>query len=357
MSLRTKLAQIWRELRTPPTTTPKIFTSSTTTSPTFTFSALTGLEQFGLSRILSSAPLPREAGFINPLHEYLTPFHHFEPLSLITALYDYNGFMIEISSFNDQLIMLRANSDGNLINCQDYGTVLLDEKEKVKAILIADGVSQTIAAQMAAYEIVQGFKEQIRLLNSTAITAKTINNLFNNIGDHTAFYGEALSREVIVEKITDAFETENGKQYSLTLNQLHKNAIEQELLGATTLLGIILGGKNQNSSISASPINWQFGYLDHQWRYSGKPQYATESCSSGDIVGLFTDGCMKKKYTTSASILTHLGELQKQHNYTALSDLGFVLFRDLIGEPTITPMSSSKKKRIADDALLVLYRV
>ncbi len=252
-----------------------------------------------------------------------------------------NGLELEISSVNGGVILRAAKED--LEVCDDYAGFVLNPDESVKAIVIADGASQSFAAEIASYYTVTRLIDQLRNFNGT-FNAQTIPDFLSEISktnDLTLENVLALSGNGNASRRVSRRIAQDGVIGSTTFFGAFKDDSGLHIFGLGDCMGVLSYegamhsfGRSYPGSIPPqlayrpNTVNgWDNGDLLHQFF----------KCDSPVKLAIITDGCLKYGGT-----LEHIGLFLENNPINVGS--GLKLFEGLL----------KGSRELYDDATLAL---
>lgn len=299
------------------------------------------------------------------------------PITVNREIVGYNDSFkdveIEVTEAGNTVI-IRAGSEG-LYSCQDFGGVLIGNRDMARAVAIGDGVGSCTGSQIVCYHVIEDAIRQAHKLHANGISAdKAQKMLFNGIEGRTT-----LTRKVIIDMLSEY--ANSSKPFSgfarTTMDIITGEGLGEKpnWAGATTALlgiideqhmyfarigdgGILLIGddglKYSEGFHAGSNAPDQIGIFE-DWFLCGEVKYSSQPYSHGNIAAFFTDGCLKRGYNTPESLGNILYELRTTHS--DLKELGLALFKEAVGTPKRSPIYDDKSPKLSDDAILTLVRL
>ncbi|MFA6461922.1 MAG: protein phosphatase 2C domain-containing protein [Candidatus Woesearchaeota archaeon] len=319
-------------------------------------------------------------GYSSPLSEYqphlvLAPNN--SKFALDREILNYQGTELEITS-TDNALLLRAGTEG-LYRCEDYGGVVLGRSDLAKGAVICDGIGSLGFSQIVAYEVVERLLYQIGQDSKVDINPEYVFEIFNQV-----ISCSELSADSMLVSLEEAIKEGKIKSGFEDLAEREKKILKSDKgLGATTALGVIIeedyvhlfmsgdGGYSlvrdhsveSYGDLTASHIApLVLGISKQGWQFRSESAddsiyYTKLPYSKGDVVALFTDGCLKNGYESSTKIGEVLFGLRKEYSSNQLRELGLALFQKLVPETHENPLVKGTIPRIEDDTTLLLIRL
>ncbi|MFA4886891.1 MAG: protein phosphatase 2C domain-containing protein [Candidatus Nanoarchaeia archaeon] len=202
-------------------------------------------------------------------------------------------------SFGKNGCFVRAGRE-NLKDCQDYAGILFDEDEGIKVGIVADGVSQTLAGQSAAYAIVPSLLQKLRYFDEELdeiVVREMLSELPNPLVDIPGLYGEEGSSAERRGRRRVAQEKTIG---STTFLAAYRSGAQLHIFGVGDCGGSVILGDEviEIGKIYFGPPA-QIAYLpDGGIKGSeGDVYFYSTEIVPGNAVVLVTDGCLKNRLT------------------------------------------------------------